>query len=283
MRVQGIDKMNLNKKKFKKINLKNLVSNENPCSENDTHFIVHCIECNSPKLYILKNYTTGYCFKCDLAYFNNLDIMDNEFSLVDFNSTPKKTINEIVSLSSNELKSIPSKLTSAGERYLLKRNPNIELSRFKITSDNYKVTIPFFYLEKLIYYQNRYFANVNNKHKYYNPRITKKPIYHINNQSKKLIITEGVFDAIACSSFYDDYDFVSILGKSITKYQLWMIRNIRVFEKIVIFLDDTSLSKKLMTSIRNESFIQDVSFEIIESTCADPEEVLLKEIKSRRT
>jgi len=256
----------------------------NEVKVSDTHFIVKCPRCveeleyHKLKLYILKDYSVGYCFRCNTAYLplhkedavlkfglelpeNNIRIQDYKLIKLNFKGTWNLSLFDQLSTSD-----------FITENYLYKRNKYLRkllpLLRFRYLNNN--VVIPFYYKGELIYYQIHFPENKDMK--YFSPPITHKPPYIIEHgENKRFIIVEGVFDAIAALILYPDRTPFAVLGSVITDYQIALLRSY-VPEDILIFMDETELSIKTIKKLR--AYIDYAKLDIIPSYGEDPEEYL---------
>jgi hypothetical protein len=131
--------------------------------------------------------------------------------------------------------------------------------------------IPFYYKGELIYYQIR-IINPGDGPKYHSPQITYKPPYVLEHgDNHKIVICEGVFDAIACRILFPDRTPFAVLGSDLTDYQLCMLRSYCP-DDILIYMDKTELSQKIKDKI--EYYIDYANISINNSTGQDPEEYL---------
>lgn len=259
---------------------------------NNGEYIIHCPFCRAEghtkhKLYIKSDLTVGHCFVCDRAFVNVTDEVKVDYKIPNFfnggffndNNTPK----ELVRLSDptwtldkfhNEFDDFDQK----GYDYLVKRNPYLselyKILGFKFWQSN--IVMPFFDDQgKVFYYQIRFTGN--SKIRYFFPPISHKPCYIIKRNNPeaahRLIISEGIFSGIASMLMSENYTSISILGSSVSDYQLNMIRQF-VPEKIVIFLDETKLSIGVANKIK--SVIDYCPIQIIKSDGEDPEERMMR-------
>jgi len=227
-------------------------------------------------LSIKSDFSVGNCFRCDTVFVNEYDPLKNEFSRVyvdkssiEYNICKLDNLTDYTNLKGN---------TTLGRDYLFNRNCRMDIDKYKLKSNNYFIVIPFFINDELIYYQKRS-INPNAEMKHFKPEIEHQPFYHIDNDSTTLIISEGVFDAIACDNrFKQKYDSIALCGKSMSHYQLWLLKEIKIYDKIIIYLDDTQLSMNLFNNLKNQ-FAIEPRFGIIKSNGDDPEEMLNKNIK----
>lgn len=268
---------------------------ESQYKETKTHYMIECPYCKNAylhddtyevpytkrKLYMLKNGTTGFCFRCDRAWVNNDDSIRIELD------TPEEPISmkdfELIKLPNVGLWTLDlydglSDQDDKGFEYLCNRNPYLEklapMLGIKYTEHN--PVIPFRFKNELIYYQFR-LAFGNPSIKYFSPPISHKPAYIIEHADcKKFIVCEGTFDAISLLIQAPDYVPFAVLGSTITDYQLTMLRTY-VPEKILVYMDETSLSTKVADRIR--SFINYAEVGIIKSDGTDPEENLMRKLR----
>ena len=163
---------------------------------------------------------------------------------------------------------------------------NYLMSRHRFMGDLYKIldfkfmdgniVMPFKYKGEVFYYQIR-FSGKNTKIRYFFPPISAKPPYIIEHgDCKKIIICEGIFDAIALLIMAPEFMPIAILGSSISDYQLQFIREY-IPEEIVVYMDETEISKRVATKI--QSVIDYCPIRIIKSDGQDPEENLKKRLK----
>lgn len=234
------------------------------------------------KLYINDEYTLGHCFVCHRAFMNvndelKFDIPDLDF-MVDTSGlhksiVPYERINDYYKFS-EDLKD--------GFDYLISRHGFLgELSKclkFRYTEElGGGIVIPFIYHGNLIYYQVRYFKS--KKTRYFLPPMPKgtKPPYIIENgDCKRLVVCEGVFDAISLLIQAPSWTPVAVLGSMITDYQLNFLREY-VPEEIVVYMDDTEKSIQVQKKIK--SVIDYCPVTIIPSDGTDPEENMLKKLR----
>ena len=161
-----------------------------------------------------------------------------------------------------------------GYQYLVRERHGYFKDLYKVLGirfTNHNPVIPFYYKGELIYYQIK-FAFGNNRMPYFSPPIEYKPGYLIeHDDNKKFIICEGTFDAISLLIQAPSYTPFAILGSSITDYQITMLRSF-VPEKIIVYMDTTELSIKVVNKIKKYINYADVN--IIKSYGKDPEENL---------
>ena len=141
---------------------------------------------------------------------------------------------------------------------------------FKFWDSN--IVMPFKYHGEVFYYQIRFTMGDNIR--YFFPPISAKPPYiieHGENPGKKIIICEGVYDAVSLLIQAPSYTPCAVLGSSISDYQISFLREY-VPEKILIYMDETEISKRIAGKIKNEIGYCDIK--IIPSDGEDPEECM---------
>jgi hypothetical protein len=252
-------------------------------------FICHCPFCKKEghrkhKLYINDEMEQGFCFVCCRSFINVCD--DLVFKTPDLDLlkagpsywSPISYLENTEKRSPNFLEFLDS--SEDGMRYLLGRHKFLgELSKilgFRYT-DKGDVVIPFKYHSDVIYYQIRH-IDADERVRYWLPPMPKgtKPPYIIENgNNKKLIICEGVFDAIALLIQAPTFTPVAVLGSTITDYQLNFLREY-VPEEIKVYMDDTDKSRHVRDRIK--SVINYCPVSIIRSDGTDPEENLKKKL-----
>lgn len=255
-------------------------------------YIIHCPFCKAEghtkhKLYIKSDLTVGHCFVCHRAFINVDDEVRIDYKIPNFfpsfmsrNNIP----NGLVRLTDptwsldkfyNDFVDYDQK----GYEYLVKRNPYLKdlykILGFKFWDGN--IVMPFFDPNgEVFYYQIRFTGN--SKIKYFFPPISYKPIYVIpHGNNKKLIISEGVYDAIANLVMAPDYTPIAVLGSSVSDYQLNLIRSF-VPERIIVFMDELKLSIGIANRLK--TVIDYCPIDIIKSDGEDPEERLVRRIRT---
>lgn len=248
------------------------------CLEAYTHDTSYHGPYNKMKLYITHDKKSGWCHRCNSAYFNNneelkyqlpqlikdVDSGDLDLSMND----PRWTLDKIqgTSLTTNHLKQ------------LYDRNPFIMnlYKELNITSlDENNVIIPFYFQGDLIYYQ---LWRKGQSPKYFCPPIKTKPLYFCGPLRTKAILVEGVFDAIACRILYPNHTPIALLGHYLTGAQESMLRKY-LFEEILIFMDESHLSYKIYNKLKRVLDFTDLI--VVDSDGEDPEERLLRIIHER--
>lgn len=243
-----------------RLDLKEYVNNIPQDKPNSTHFICECKHCienegrHDRKLYIKKDYSVGYCFRCESSYVNKLDAPKNDFDKV----TPIPTFTPFKSKNldfpnidvSYYLES--DNIDDISRDYLIKRNPRLDYFKFKLKCRYNRIVIPFYFKDELIYYQVRYINPLGSK--YFNPKTEHKPLYLVPGQeiTDKVILAEGTFDVMALDCMYgSEYTKVGLLGKTITASQMKFFKYYG-FKKFIISLDELELSIKLRKKVEDE-------------------------------
>lgn len=255
-------------------------------SETDTHYFLKCPICSEEgyhkkKLYIKKDFSIGWCFHCETV-FKPMKVEDPEdidsLQVNDgFRIDAAKSF-RLVKLDSEKL-SIPEYLSREDTELLDKRNPYLKLIDYAgIKSVKYSLWIPYYINDELIYYQRR-LKNPINGMKYYNPTISDKPLYIPPGMkvTGKIIIVEGVFDALASIFLHADkiregYVPVALMGKTITPYQSWLLNSMAIIDEVIYQLDKTELSLKCHEKSGKQ--LNALFYQYVPSNGADPEELL---------
>lgn len=257
-------------------------------------YICNCPFCKEEghtkkKLYILPNtpgeddFTTGYCFVCGRTYVHVTSKVDVNFKTPDFLKLGKKF--EIIGFPEDAMWNLDTFnnefdfYSRRGVEYLEKRNPYLhDLWKplgFKFYGDN--VVMPFFGpTGDPIYYQIRFIdAKQKDDIRYFFPPIKAKPPYILapGLTDDRFIIVEGVYDAIAAMiQSGGEYNVIAVLGSHISDYQINYIREFCMPKKILVWMDETSISMGIVQALKPILNYADIS--IIPSSGADPEEVL---------
>lgn len=254
--------------------------------EKNGEYVIQCPFCKEEgyekrKLYVKDDLTVGHCFKCHRAFINVTDtveyniktpklILPNDYDLIKLNNE-----NWTLDMYYNEF----DDHDDIGEKYLAHRHRYLPAMAKELGFKyfNHNVIMPFYFHGDLIYYQMR-FTN-KNPIRYFFPPISHKPIYPIEVFSRDLIISEGVYDAIANLLMYPDKMPIAILGSSVSDYQIEMIRTYNP-KSITVYMDDTKLSIGVLKKL--QSVINNVEYHYKKSNGQDPEERLCELIKTGR-
>lgn len=236
---------------------------------------------NKRKLGVMPDLSIAHCNRCDALFINKNEYSDVRIPYIHFKSTDFS--NDIVI---EELKGIDSifksssKLSKSMIELLKIRNPDIdiELNQFRTLKqwDRPNIFTPFFLNGKLVYYQLRFLDDESPK--CFMPSIQHKPPFiPLGCDSDKIIICEGTYDALAIKELVPDSMPFALLGSHITPYHINILRKYFTPTEIIIFMDDTSISRSISKSIKESPlryYIDDPL--IIESNDIDPEEYLRK-------
>ena len=257
-------------------------------------YVIHCPFCRDEghtkhKLYLKDDFTVGHCFVCGRSYVH----LTNE---IKFKIDLPPTLSEF-GLARPPLKLVPltdpnwtldkfvydfEDSSEAGERYLFSRHRYMKdlykLLDFKFWDGN--IVMPFKHKGEVFYYQIRFngVGHGDSRIRYFFPPISEKPPYIIDHLSpsgeecKGIIIVEGVFDAIACLVLAPNYIPVAVLGSSISDYQIDFIREYTGIKKIVVYMDETDISKRIADKLKK--YIDYCPIYVVKSEGQDPEEKL---------
>lgn len=249
-------------------------------------YICHCPFCKAEghskhRLYIKGDLTVGHCFVCTRAFVNIDDELNLEVNVPNYMSMGYQR-EDVVKLSDpvwslDKFNNEFDDFSDVGFKYLLSRHKYMaqlyKILEFKFFDDN--IVMPFKYHGEVFYYQIRFTGN--SKIRYYFPPISRKPPYIIENgDNKKIIICEGVYDAVSLLLQAPGYTPVAVLGSSISDYQIDFLREY-VPEKIIIYMDKTEISRNIARKLVTK--IDYCPIKIIKSDGTDPEENLKKRIK----
>lgn len=258
--------------------------------ETQSHDIYYCPFCDKErgkpdkkgKFYFDKTLKIGYCFYCEsvgVLDIKNKDISDYELEMMIsiFISRSKKLSN-----TSNfnkqvlDISKIFDPLDDVAKKYLVSRLPFYDelYDLLPMYSSENGVVFPVYYENKCVSYiirnyvnMPKYFIGSNIKY-FYSPN----NIFTSGNRVKEVTLVEGVFDCLgAILNGYSNP--VAIFGKTITSFQISILRSLCP-QKINIYLDDMSLSWKLLHKIKREFPLVD-SFKVIKSYGDDPEEIYI--------
>ena len=260
-------------------------------------YVIRCPLCKDEhtkeKLYIKEDFSEAFCFLCNRIYINVTDEIDTSYEVPDIFSKMiipghlEMPVIEDPKWSLEKFQYEFSDSNPAGEKYLKSRHKYClglaKLLGFKYWGEH--IAIPFMWEGKVIYYQIRFngVSHDSGKIRYFFPKIKDgyKPPYIINHEVKenKLIIVEGVFDALAALIMAPSYIPVAVLGSSISDYQMGFLRDM-VPSDIIVYMDETEISARVAERLK--SVINYCPIHIIRSEGEDPEECLVKRIKQGR-
>ena len=219
---------------------------------NNDEYIIHCPFCKAEghkkhKLYIKGDLSVGHCFVCTRDFANvtddiNLSVKTPDFITSLFGHQEFKPVflsDPVWTL--DRYKYEFDDYSEIGVNYLIGRHGFMKdlykILGFRFLDDN--VVMPFFYHGEVFYYQIRFTGD--SKIRYYFPPISAKPPYIIErNNNKKFIIQEGVYDAIANMIMAPEYTPMSVLGSSISDYQMEFLKEYAP-EEILVYMDETKI------------------------------------------
>lgn len=248
---------------------------------NNDEYIIHCPFCKAEghkkhKLYIKGDLSVGHCFVCTRAFANVTDDIDLSVKTPDFITSlfghqkfnPVFLSDPVWTL--DRYKYEFDDYSEIGVNYLIGRHGFMKdlykILGFRFLDDN--VVMPFFYHGEVFYYQIRFTGD--SKIRYYFPPISAKPPYIIErNNNKKFIIQEGVYDAIANMIMAPEYTPMSVLGSSISDYQMEFLKEYAP-EEILVYMDETKISVRIANKLKGAGFFCPIH--IIKSNGEDPEE-----------
>jgi len=260
---------------------------------NGDEYICHCPFCKKEghtkhKLYIKTDLTVGHCFVCGRDYINVTDEVSVFFKTPDFSKflgQPEFNVVKLAESSENPDEWTLDKFNyefddfdAKGYKYLLGRHGFMKdlykILGFKFVDGN--IVMPFKYHGDVIYYQIRFSGN--SKIRYFFPPISAKPPYIIDHAVDKprIILCEGIFDAIALLIMAPDFIPIALMGSSVSDYQLNFIREY-IPTEISIYMDETAISQRIATKVK--SVIDYCPIRIIKSDGQDPEEKMKELIK----
>ena len=268
---------------------KNIEEFQSQCPGNSQEYICHCPFCKAQghtkhKLYIKKDLSLGHCFVCGRGFVHVTNDVRVDYNVPQFffglNAGKGIVLPHFTDPRWNleNFKYDFEDSDTKGEDYLRCRHPYLpELAKlFGFKYNNGNIVIPFWYHGEVIYYQIRFTGN-NTKIRYFFPPVDNKPCYILDygQKTRKVILCEGVFDALALLIMAPEYIPIAILGSHISDYQLDFVREYTPTE-VVCYLDETELSQELARKVRTR--IDYCPIRLIYSDGEDPEECLKRRI-----
>ena len=257
-------------------------------------YIIHCPFCKEEghtkhKLYIKDDLTVGHCFVCTRDFVHVSDEINLTFKVPDvvnsfnFWGRPKFELPKMLDpeWTIEKFKYECDDYDEQGYNYLIGRHKYMadlyKMLDFKFLDGN--VVMPFKYHGEIVYYQIRFSGN-NSKIRYFFPPCDKKMPWILDHGIgiRKLIICEGIYDAISLLIQAPSYIPIAVLGSSVNDYQLEFIREY-VPEKIMIYMDETDISKRIADKIK--TVIDYCPISIIRSDGEDPVECMIRRMKER--
>lgn len=244
------------------------------------------------KLYWDRDKLVSYCFRCETVGILKSDKPISEvmleLALTRLRDKLSIQVPDKIKLTSLPYEKMFDTLDEEGRSYIESRCPLysdiIDKLQFR-SSPKYGVSLPVIIDDITVAYIIRVFPeHVKDKRKYLLATGVKylySPNNIINSRTRycEVTLVEGTFDAIG--ALLDGYpNPIACFGKTITPLQIHVLRKLCP-TKINIYLDETSLSFKLMHKIRR-SFPTCSDIQIINSNY-DPEEKLNFKIKRAKT
>jgi len=270
-----------------RINLSEFIddSDEGDHFETTKHYVSYCPYCiehydyYKKKLYIEKDtLDRGFCQRCHSVYFNyttdltfdviaaqtkykqfnleklpkiKLGVGGNDYSLQAYQNCVTDESDILDLLSERNL----DKITNVGEEILIQRNitryepliSKLGMKGKKTGEYSGFIMFPFYIKGDLIYWQAKL---VGYTLKYFMPPIAHKPFYIPEFRGSKIVIVEGIFDAISCLTLYPDRTPIAILGSYVTDYHVWLLRNYIQPTDCLISLDNINLSLNVLYQIK---------------------------------
>ena len=228
------------------------------------------------KLGVFASRTAARCNRCGSIFIDDSGSMNIRIPELNFSLGVIRSEIDITVLP--EVEQVLRHASELNERELevLKaRNPNLDPKKLGLKTlrswDRPNILAPFYLMGTPVYYQLRFLDH--EAPKYFNPSIKNKPIYIPKgcNFSRKIVICEGVYDAIACMSLYPDRMPVAIIGSDLTPYNVNLIRKLITPEDVLVRMDSTKFGEKIAKMV-NESPISYISGEadVVEIDTNDP-------------
>lgn len=270
-----------------------MTSIERHLEPNGKNWIIHCPFCKEEghrkhKLYIDHDCSRGFCFVCGRIYINVDDTVKVDVKMPNFlgfhESFKPIELPEDSQWNLGLYYTEFDDYSEKGVEYLARRNPYLrdlyEPLGIKFFNDN--VVLPFHDPSgNLVYYQIRFTDAGKNQIRYFFPPIKSKPPYILHGEGAdpgKIIIVEGIFDALAAYiQSSGKYVVIAVMGSKISDYQLDYIRNWYRPKKILVWMDETKLSKGICDRLKSVFDYSQIS--IIPSYGPDPEEVMMGKIR----
>lgn len=282
--VVNISQSNTNGERVIRMNLEEFIENNDNYFETTKHYVSYCPYCietygyEKKKLYIEKDtLAKGFCQRCHSIYFNyttdlTFDVAYSKSKLKQFTLCKLNEINTSLNAdyslamyhksvcNKDDILKVLSKrnldkITNIGDNILIKRNlsryePLIDKLGMKgsiIDEDQSFVMVPFYINNELVYWQSKL---AGYKMKYFMPPIEHKPLYIPEYRGTKIVIVEGIFDAMACLYLFPNRTPIAVLGSYLTDYHLWLLRTYIQPTDCLISLDNLSLSYNILFQLK---------------------------------
>lgn len=240
---------------------------------------------NKRKLGVFSSRNAARCNRCGSIFIDDSGSMSIRIPELNFDLGVIRNSIEIVKLSDiDEILSKASDLDDKLFKILKARNPYLDPIKLGFKTLRYwhrpNILAPFYLMGTPVYYQLRFLDEDGPK--YFNPSIKKKPIYIPKgcNFSRKIVICEGVYDAIACMSLYPDRMPVAIIGGDLTSYNINLIRKLITPEDVLVRMDTTEMGENIAKMINNSPIAylsgdaEVVKIDTDDAKGIDPEEYL---------
>lgn len=233
---------------------------------------------NKRKLGVMPDLSMAHCNRCDALFIDSTDECKTFIPKFNFNLGIYEDFNVVKLKGVGTIMDKSSRISDAMREILKLRNPKLDPDVIGMRTlkgwDRPNILTPFYHQDEIIYYQLRFLDS--EEPKYFMPSIKNKPPFIPKGcNGDKIMICEGVYDALAILSSHPDYVPFAILGSHITPYHINYLRKYMSPSEIAIFMDETSISEEIKEDILRSplSFYIDEP-DIIESDGLDPEECL---------
>lgn len=243
--------------------------------ETEKHYVSVCPWCSEhlgyikKKLYIEKsddteNLKQGFCQRCRTIYFHTTT--DLSFELITRRDKEKlfslSRLPSFIPGSSHDLRQYLDFTSSKPDIEILLRSRNNAGYRYipyieelgmkgKITNQDTNqgfIMFPFrLPNQSIFYWQSKLFGF---DLPYFMPTIDHKPFYCPVYRGNKIVVCEGIFDALACMILFPDRTTIALLGCYATPYHIWMLRHFISPTDCLIFLDNIHLSINLLFQLK---------------------------------
>lgn len=230
-----------------------------------------CPDCppgKSPALSIHKSLIFARCFRCSKLFINKGMHYEDIICGTLGGEVECPSICGVTHVPNPMIEILYEKVPKEGIEYLVNRNKYVtDWTKYRLGYDESSVFIPYYYMDRFIFYQLRYYTGDRR----YNMPSLPSPLYlpHEWDITLPTIICEGPFDAIALDTTVGDlFNIVAVIGKELTKYKLRILSNLST-SNYYVMLDEYELSEDL---INKNKYLDDAR--VIYSDGPDPEELL---------